>query len=102
MSENLLNPDSRSEWNKAKNELMSALSSLGFPERLGEEICKNLGSPKAIWRMTSYLENVKPTKIELVVDEMLAIRSEITAWKDKKASEQANASYNDWLNRKPF
>ena len=102
MSENLLNSDLRSERNKAKNELMEALTSLGFPERLGEEICKNLGSPKAIRRMTSYLIYVKPKTAELVVDEMLAICSEISAWKDKKASEEANASYNDWLNNKPF
>ena len=35
---------------------------------------------------------------ELVVDEMLAIRSEIDAWKEKKASEKANARYNEVLN----
>ena len=32
-----------------------------------------------------------------VVDEMLAIRSEIDAWRDKKASEEANAAYNEML-----
>ena len=68
----------------------------------GEEIIKNLGSPKAIRRMTSYLIYVKPRTAELVVDEMLAICSDISAWKDKKASEEANAAYNDWLNNKPF
>jgi hypothetical protein len=44
---------------------------------------------------------VKPTKVELVVDEMLAICSDIQSWRDKKASEEANANYNEWLNRKP-
>ena len=34
---------------------------------------------------------------ELVVDEMLAIMSEIAAWREKKASEGANAAYNDML-----
>jgi hypothetical protein len=37
---------------------------------------------------------VKPKKAELVVDEMLAICSEIAAWKEKKASIAANANYN--------
>ena len=45
--------------------------------------------------MISYLHYVKPKTEELVVDEMLAIRSEIDAWKDKKASEEANARYNE-------
>ena len=33
----------------------------------------------------------------LIVDEMLAIRSEIDAWREKKASEEANARYNEML-----
>ena len=32
-----------------------------------------------------------------VWDEMLAICSEIDAWRDKKASEEANARYNEML-----
>ena len=42
-----------------------------------EEIAKHLGSPKAISRMVSYLRYVRPKTAELIVDEMLAIRSEI-------------------------
>ena len=48
--------------------------------------------------MISYLDYVKPTSGELIVDEMLAIRSEVDAWKEKKASEEANARYNEILN----
>lgn len=70
---------------------------LGFREELGEAIAKNLGSPKAMERMTAYLHYVKPKKEELVVDEMLAICSEIAAWREKKASEEANAKYNEIL-----
>ena len=85
------------EWIKTKNRLISALQSLGYPEELGNEIAKNLGSPKAMERMIAYLAYVKPKKIELVVDEMLAIKSEIDAWREKKASEEANAKYNEML-----
>jgi len=87
-----------SEWNRTRDRLVQALARLGFREDLGEAIAKNLGSPKAMERMVSYLINVKPRTEELVVDEMLAICSEIDAWKEKKASEQANASYNEILN----
>ena len=47
--------------------------------------------------MCSYLYNVKPQKAELIVDEMLAIRSDIQRWKEKKEVEAANAWYNEFL-----
>ena len=87
------------EWLYSKEQMTKELLSLGYTERLAEEIAKNLGSPKAMDRMSSYLRYVKPQKVELVVDEMLAICSEIEAWRDKKSSEEANAHYNEWLNR---
>ena len=85
------------EWSRSRDELVSAVTRLGFPQELGFEIAKNLGSPKAMSRMVSYLQEVKPKSVELVVDEMLAICSEIAAWKKKKASEEANARYNEML-----
>ncbi len=47
--------------------------------------------------MTVYLKNVKPKTVELVVDEMLAIMSEIEAWREKKSSQEANAAYNELM-----
>lgn len=84
-------------WNRTRNELVRNIESLGFPAELGEAVARHLGSPKAMERMISYLHYVKPKTEELVVDEMLAIRSEIDAWKEKKASEKANARYNEIL-----
>lgn len=74
----------QAEWTEARDGLVRAVRDLGFPEELGNEIAKNLGSPKAMGRMTAYLHHVKPKKVELVVDEMLAIRSETEAWRKKK------------------
>ncbi len=85
------------EWGQAKITLVNAIKELGYPEELGNQIAKQLGSPKAMQRMTSYLRQVKPRKVEMVVDEMLAICSDIDAWHEKKASEAANASYNEML-----
>ncbi len=90
--------EDQKKWVIAKGRMMDAMKVLGFPEALGDELVKNLGSPKAMDRMTSYLNNVKPKKAELVVDEMLAICSDIARWKDKKESERANAAYNEVLN----
>ena len=89
--------DNKTEWRRSRDRLIRTLISLGFPEELGNAIVKNLGSPRAIDRMTVYLENVKPKKVEVVVDEMLAIRSEIEAWRKKKEAQLANAYYNEVL-----
>lgn len=89
--------DNQREWARAKEQLVSAIKQLGFPEELGNQIAKQLGSPKDMSRMLSYLYNVKPQSAELIVDEMLAICSDIDRWKDKKASEEANTRYNEIL-----
>ena len=85
--------DEQKTWIIARNRMMDALTGLGFPEALGDQIVRNLGSPNtapdlvsgepagfeaseesgripsyaAMDRMTSYLKNVKPKKAELVV-----------------------------------
>ena len=86
-----------SEWSWSRDELMMELKKLGFPEELGNEIVKNLGSTKAMDRMAAYLRYVKPRSVELVVDEMLAIRGEIETWRKKKESQEANESYNEMM-----
>ena len=90
------------EWSFAKKEMLDSLMSLGYPKELGDEIAKNLGSPKAIWRMTAYLDKAKPDRVEDVVDEMLAIRAEIENWRSRKESLEANAKYNEMLNDRSF
>ena len=91
--------DNRSEWVTIKDRLVSSVTSVGHPAELGELIAKQLGSPKAMSRMISYLNYVRPRNAEEIVDEMLAIQSDIDRWKDKKASLKANAGYNEWLAR---
>ena len=85
------------EWVRTKDRLVQTIVRLGFREELGLAVARNLGSPKAMERMISYLVNVKPGTEELVVDEMLAICSEIAAWREKKASQEANARMNEFL-----
>lgn len=89
--------DHRKLWRRSRDALVEAVVSLGFREELGDAAARHLGSPKAMERMISYLQYVKPKKEELVIDEMLAIRSEIDAWRAKKAAQEANAAYNELL-----
>ena len=91
-----MTPDQR-EWSRTRDELIDAVAFLGFPKELGDAMAKNLGSPKAMRRMISYLRQVKPKKVELVVDEMLAICSEIENWRDKKESQEANATISTFF-----
>ena len=76
----------RNDWWFARDELVRAVTDLGFPEELGDAAARHLGSPKAMERMTRYLEYVRPDRAELIVDEMLSIRSEIDAWRERKNS----------------
>jgi len=69
--------DPKSEWTAVKDDLVAIIRDLGFPEEFGYEIAKNLGSPKAIRRMTAYLNYERPSNPETIVDEMLAICTEI-------------------------
>ena len=92
----------REEWSKAAASLTRALKTLGYPEELASVIIKSLQSPKAIRRMTSYVEKAKPNSAEMIVDEMLAIQSEIEAWRKKKVAEKANAGYNAWLEQRQY
>ena len=89
--------DNRREWSMCRDELVSAIINLGFTSEFGDQIAKQLGSPKAMQRMTGYLNNVKPHSPELIADEMISICTEIDMWKEKKACEEANANYNRML-----
>lgn len=85
-------------WAQARDRLAWTIKSLGFPEEFADLLAKQLGSPKAIDRMTDWLYHVRPRSVEMVVDEMLAICSDIEAWKKKKESQEAQWGYTRWLN----
>lgn len=89
--------DARALWRRTSDELTRRIVSLGFPQELGRAAARHLQSPKAMERMISYLDYVKPKKAELIVDEMLSIRSEIDAWRERKAAREANAACNELL-----
>ena len=84
-------------WAQARNQLAAAVSALGYPEELADLIAGQLGSPKAIDRMTSYVRQARPQSLETMMDEMLAIRAEIDAWRERKESREAQVGYNAWL-----
>ena len=89
--------DSRLIWARARDGLAAAVTSLGFPAELADLMAKELGSPKAISRMAGYVRQARPKSEETLIDEMLAIRADIDAWRERKESREAQARYNSYL-----
>ena len=73
------------------------MTALGFSAELAELMARQLGPPKAIDRMTAFVRQARPGTEELLVDEMLAIRAEIDAWREKKAGQEAQITINSML-----
>ncbi len=90
--------EAQEKWSAARKHLAAALTSLGFPEELADLLAKELKSPGAIDRMTSWLYHVRPRSLETIADEMLAIRADLDAWIEKKESQAAQAGITAWLN----
>lgn len=59
--------------------------------------CTASGEPESDRTDKAYLNYTKPTDMNIIVDEMLAIRDEIDAWKEKKAGIESNQSYNELI-----
>ena len=85
-------------FSQARDRLVSAVTSIGFPPELGDLCARQIGAPRGIDRLTSYIYNDRPKSEELLVDEMLAISEQIHSWRDKKESEEAQWRYTLWLN----
>ena len=85
-------------WARSRDGLAAAVSSLGYPEEFADLLAKQLGSPKAVDRLASYVFQAHPNSVEMIVDEMVAIQSEIEAWREKKEGREAQERYNRWLN----
>ena len=88
----------REMWVSAKARLMAASASLGLPEEFADLLARQLGSPRAMDRMASYLRQAHPRTMEMIIDEMLAICADAEAWREKKESQRAQAGYSAWLN----
>ena len=81
----------RARIRRAKDELILTLEQMGYPPEFGRTVADQLGHELAVRRMISYLRQVKPGNIELIVDEMLSIISDRDAWIRKKQVQYYNA-----------
>ena len=58
-------------WTLSRNQLAKAVTTLGYPEKFAD-------------LLASYIWQAHPDSVEMIVDEMVAIREEIAAWREKK------------------
>ena len=89
------------QWSRARDRLAAALTKAGYPAELSELMAKQLKSPRAIDRMTEYVQHGYARSMEMLADEMLAIRADADTWREKKESEDAQEKYNAYLNSRP-
>ena len=80
-----------------KEKLTEIMKKRGFPEEFGRMVANELKSDKAIDRMIGYILSFEPTRAEDIADELLAIRSDIERWQQKKTAEYYNSKYNELL-----
>lgn len=88
------------QWARARQELAAALAAAGYPPELADIMAKELKSPRAIDRMAAYVRHGYARNMEMLADEMLAISADAEAWREKKASQEAQAKYNAYLYRR--
>lgn len=85
-------------WRKAYAELLTVLSEAGIPEEVDKYIAQNLRTERCLRRMTGYMRNARPTTMEEIADEMLAIMEDRNSWTRKREAQESSARYNAWLN----
>lgn len=75
---------------RALDELIRVIQELGYPREFGALIGSGLGTENAMDRMVAYLRSARPGSAEEIADEMLAIRSDLDRWQEKKINEFYN------------
>ena len=81
-------------WARSRDNLVTAVTNLVFSSELADLLARELDSPKAIDRMASSVRQAKPRSEEMLVDEMLVIKAETEARRERKEAMEAQARYN--------
>lgn len=80
----------RADLVRARAELERAVVGLGLPAELAGVLARELRGEGSLRRMSAYLREVRPNRMEDIADELLAITFECDVWSERKASEESN------------
>lgn len=72
----------------------------GYPEPFCDEVTRYLNTDWTARRMIGYLSQYQKLRLEDVADEVLAILSDRNRIMEKKATEEANARWNELMGEK--
>lgn len=84
---------------EARAALTDAVRRLGYPVEFADMLAAELRGENAMRRMAGYLIQARPTSIEEIADEMLAIRDLNESWRQRKIAEHAEAELTRFYNR---
>ena len=82
-----------------RQQLIHIIESYGYPKEFAAVLADELKTEKQMTRMIGYLLSAHPTRIEDIVDEILAIKADFASYRQKKINEYNNIAYNDLLNK---
>ena len=85
------------EREKLKQELITEIVRMGYPQEFGAMLADSLGTEMTMARMLAYLRAASPGSAEEIADEMLAILSDRDRWQEKKINEYYNRKYKEYL-----
>ena len=80
-----------------KDELMHTLDALGYPREFGVLLISELKYDKAVSRLLSYIRQFKPKTADVIVDEMLAIKSDFEKYRNSALMEYTNRKNNELM-----
>lgn len=85
------------ERSKTSMRLYETMKERGYPEQFCDLISQELHTDLTANRMLGYLSHYSQPPMGEIVDEMLSILEERDTWVQKKMSEKAQASWNQFL-----
>ncbi len=83
----------------AFDELLAATLDCGYPAALAQALAAQLTTEMTMRRMAGYLRAARPSSMEEIADEALAIIAQRDSWVEKKKREYANEKLNEFYNR---
>ncbi len=92
-------PNNLTLRNDAYEDLLAAVTAIGYPRDLATVLADELRGEKSMCRMAAYLRAARPKTMDEIADEMLAIIEQRNTWVKKKITEHAQSSFNEFLNR---
>ena len=80
--------------NEHSQKVYNVMLYLGYPESFALLIAREMATEYTANRIIAYFGRAGKPSLEEVADEMLAIKAEIDAWREKKEAMEAQASYS--------